>query len=387
MEDESGSVDAEEFLECMLGRKPNEEELSRVKGGNHVDSRGNLRTDNLKKGGGSGEKQQNEAMTKQILLSMDSTRKRSVFGHFVTDARSLFHALDRDSSGSIDKPELIKGLRRMGVHASIKQMNQWVDHLEMNDEGEITKNVFIETLSHTNMLTKHIHELCHNGGRQLFDIVVTDAASFFFAIDEDKSGDLDLKEIKRGLKELRGSVGGGTITDRKIDDFIRWLDEDKSGDVSAIEFITKVDYCTKAEAEEIVARYKPVTHAELLKREDDEILGIKTKLSKFTHLRRGLWERGTSNEQEVKELLKIDRLISENEKKLVDIHNTRLQRDGPQKSEVGERIRSSITAQSKVKQYIYMKCSLFIYFLFTCYLLFIISSILIFRRSDIQQKN
>jgi Ca2+-binding EF-hand superfamily protein len=59
-----------------------------------------------------------------------------VYGFFVTDAHSLFHALDRDSSGAIDRDELIRGLKRMGVHASMKAMNQWVDHLDMNDDGK-----------------------------------------------------------------------------------------------------------------------------------------------------------------------------------------------------------------------------------------------------------
>jgi len=134
--DGSGNVDPDEFLEAIVGRPPTEEELSRIKGGPGVDSRGNKRTDNLKKGKSTSKKIQNEALTTQILLCLDTKRKRSVYGFFVTDAHSLFHALDRDSSGAIDRDELIRGLKRMGVHASMKAMNQWVDHLDMNDDGK-----------------------------------------------------------------------------------------------------------------------------------------------------------------------------------------------------------------------------------------------------------
>ena len=136
-EDGSGAVDAEEFLEKILQRKPTELELKNVKGGAHMNSNGTVRTDNLKKGKGTGIKAQNESITKQILLSLESSCKRSIFGHFVTDTKSLFHALDRDSSGSVDKLELGKGLRRLGIHCSAKQMNQWVNSLKLNDEGKM----------------------------------------------------------------------------------------------------------------------------------------------------------------------------------------------------------------------------------------------------------
>ena len=136
-EDGSGAVDAEEFLEKIMHRKPTELELKNVKGGAHMNSNGTVRKDNLKKGKGTGTKAQNESITKQILLSLESSCKRSIFGHFVTDTKTLFHALDRDSSGSVDKLELGKGLRRLGIHCSVKQMNQWVNSLKLNDEGKM----------------------------------------------------------------------------------------------------------------------------------------------------------------------------------------------------------------------------------------------------------
>ena len=138
--DGSGNVDPDEFLEAIVGRPPTEEELSRIKGGLDVDSRGNKRTDNLKKGKSTSikasKKIQNEALTTQILLCLDTKRKRSVYGFFVLNAHTLFAALDRDSSGAIDRDELIRGLKRMGVHAPMKALNQWVDHLDMNEDGK-----------------------------------------------------------------------------------------------------------------------------------------------------------------------------------------------------------------------------------------------------------
>ena len=89
--------------------------------------------------------------------------------------------------------------------------------------GEISRESFISTLNRANQLTRHIHELCHHGGRSLFGISVVDAASFFFAVDQDKSGDLSLDEIKAGLQEINGEVGHGKVTNEQIDQFLEWL--------------------------------------------------------------------------------------------------------------------------------------------------------------------
>ena len=54
---------------------------------------------------------------------------------------------------------------------------------------------------------------------------------------------------------------------------------------------------------------------ELLEQEKEEIQTIEVTLGKLKHLRRGLWDKGTSNEEEVVRLLDIDRQIDENEKR------------------------------------------------------------------------
>ena len=52
----------------------------------------------------------------------------------------------------------------------------------------------------------------------MFGHVVTDAASFFFAMDEDSNGTLDLKEVKQGLQAIRSDIA--FISDKKIDEFV-----------------------------------------------------------------------------------------------------------------------------------------------------------------------
>ena len=165
-------------------------------------------------------------------------------------------------------------------------------------------------------------------------------------MDQDKSGDLNLAELTKGLQAIRGEVGHGTVTNKQIDEFVIWLDEDQSGDIDAREFVSKVDYCTAKEAEAICAQYKPVSHSDLLIQEAEEEKVLLAKLEKCTHLRRGLWDRGTTNEQEVQRLLDVDREIHDIEVRMETIALVRAQRNGPHKSEVSDRIKKSISPQA-----------------------------------------
>ena len=106
----------------------------------------------------------------------------------------------------------------------------------MDFSGEISRQSFISTLNRANQLTRHIHELCHHGGRSLFGISVVDAASFFFAVDQDKSGDLSLDEIKAGLQEINGEVGHGKVTNEQIDEFLEWLGKIQKANGSTCRF-------------------------------------------------------------------------------------------------------------------------------------------------------
>jgi Ca2+-binding EF-hand superfamily protein len=272
-EDQSGHVDAAEFIAFIVGRPATEAELAGIKGGKHVMSDGRRRTDNLKKGTGSGTKTAAEKMTTNILLALESSCRRSIFGHFVTDARSLFFALDRDASGAVDKDELVVGLRRLGVAHSIKQVSDWVNHLDMNEDGEITRETFCATLNHTNRLTRQVHEACHESQRNMYGMAITDAASFFFALDRDKSGDLTTEEIREGLVHL-----GAQISMAQAKEFTEGLDKDASGTIDAIEFVRAVDYVDAKEAEQIVNKYVPVTHMRLVQEEKAEQDRINKKL-------------------------------------------------------------------------------------------------------------
>ena len=260
--DTSGHVDAAEFIRHIVGRPATENELSQIKGGKHVMSNGRKRTDNSRSGRGENKRSAASKMTDNILLALESACKRSMFGCWVTDANSLFHALDRDDSGTVEKDELVAGLRRLGVASSIRQISDWVNHLSLNEEGGITKETFKAALSHASRITKIVHHACHHAQRNIHGMVIKDAASFFFALDQDMSGDLSTEEIKNGLVQLDPK-----IKMRQVQEFVDSLDKDNSGSIDAIEFVRAVDFVDAKEAEKIVNNYVPVTHKRLLQEE------------------------------------------------------------------------------------------------------------------------
>ena len=99
------------------------------------------------------------------------------------------------------------------------------------------------------------------------------------------------------------------------------------------------------------SKYKPVTSKRLLELETAEISVIKGNLSKLSHLRRGLWDKGTSNQEEVLKLLEVDRNIEQNENRLDEIIRIQKKRNGPKKTDI-HNLKNDITAQSKGKKII-----------------------------------
>ena len=97
------------------------------------------------------------------------------------------------------------------------------------------------------------------------------------------------------------------------------------------------------------SKYKPVTSKRLLELETAEISVIKDDLSKLSHLRRGLWDKGTSNQEEVLKLLEVDRNIEQNENRLDEIIRIQKKRNGPKKTDI-HNLKNDITAQSKGKK-------------------------------------
>ena len=73
-------------------------------------------------------------------------QKRSLFGTAVHDTVSLFNAMDTDGSGSLDRFEFRRAMRRLGVGLSPDQVEQLVQAVDSDRSGDITYSEFLEAV-------------------------------------------------------------------------------------------------------------------------------------------------------------------------------------------------------------------------------------------------
>lgn len=66
-----------------------------------------------------------------------------LFGHTLRDAESLFHALDQDFSGDVDRQELRNGLKSLKIGFTTEQLEAWIDALDINGDGSIVEDEFV----------------------------------------------------------------------------------------------------------------------------------------------------------------------------------------------------------------------------------------------------
>ncbi|CAE7873917.1 SLC25A24 [Symbiodinium necroappetens] len=69
-----------------------------------------------------------------------------IMGMRVTDARSFFKAMDKDDSGSLDKTEVARGLKRLGIEASSDLLDQIVAAIDVNNDGVLDMKELVRAL-------------------------------------------------------------------------------------------------------------------------------------------------------------------------------------------------------------------------------------------------
>ena len=72
--------------------------------------------------------------------------KRQLFGTSVNDTSSLFEAADTDHSGSLDRFEFRRAMRRLGIGLSSAQVEQLVEAVDSDRSGEISYEEFVQAI-------------------------------------------------------------------------------------------------------------------------------------------------------------------------------------------------------------------------------------------------
>jgi len=133
--------------------------------------------------------------------------------------RDAFDAFDSDGSGEIDRVELRKVLVALGSDASDAELEDMMNLADVNHSG---------TIDFWEFSTLMCYKMNESDPGKALHLA-------FEVFDEDRSGSISSKEIKKLMRSL-----GEPVSDSSINAFMAKADMDGSGDVNYEEFANVV---------------------------------------------------------------------------------------------------------------------------------------------------
>ncbi|KAF3791254.1 Calcium-dependent protein kinase 4 [Nymphaea thermarum] len=131
----------------------------------------------------------------------------------IAGLREMFQTMDTDNSGAITFDELKAGLKRYGSNLKESEIRALMDAADVDNSGTIDYGEFIAATLHLNKLEREEHLV---------------AAFQYF--DKDSSGYITIDELQQACSEHN-------MTDVRLDDIIREVDQDNDGRIDYNEFV------------------------------------------------------------------------------------------------------------------------------------------------------
>ena len=125
----------------------------------------------------------------------DYTTKTGLSEHEIIEIKDAFDLFDTDGSGSIDPKELRAAMQSLGFEAKNQTIYQMITDLDKNKSGNIDFEEFLDMMT-ARMSDKDTRE---------------DVTKVFRLFDDDNTGKVSLKNLKRVAREL-----GETMTDEEL---------------------------------------------------------------------------------------------------------------------------------------------------------------------------
>jgi centrin-3 len=136
------------------------------------------------------------------------------------EIKEAFDIFDSDKSGSIDRHELRVAMRAMGFDVSKSEIIEIMEQKDPDNTGTIKFAAFQEVVGEKMAQRDPLEEI-----RKAFAL-----------FDDDHSGKINLKNLRRVAREL-----GESMTDDELQAMIDEFDTDHDGQISEAEFIAIMD--------------------------------------------------------------------------------------------------------------------------------------------------
>ncbi|CCF73285.1 Centrin-3 [Babesia microti strain RI] len=134
----------------------------------------------------------------------------------IAEIKEAFELFDVDKMGKIDYHEIKVALRALGFEVNKSEV------LELMNEYDTSNSGYVDY--------KGFHDIV---ARKIFDRdPMTEINRAFQLFDDDKTGKISLKNLRRVSREL-----GENLTDNELEAMIEEFDKDMDGEISKEEFI------------------------------------------------------------------------------------------------------------------------------------------------------
>ena len=132
------------------------------------------------------------------------------------EIKEAFDLFDTDGSGNIDAKELKVAMRALGFEPKKEEIKKMISEADPHSEGVVSFENFMELMT-TKMAERDPRE---------------EMLKAFRLFDEDETGRISFKNLKRVAKEL-----GENMSDEEIHEMIEEADRDGDGEINEDEFV------------------------------------------------------------------------------------------------------------------------------------------------------
>eukprot|EP00915_Cephaloidophora_sp_WS-2016_P004450 GHVH01005968.1.p1 GENE.GHVH01005968.1~~GHVH01005968.1.p1 ORF type:complete len:159 (+),score=24.08 GHVH01005968.1:150-626(+) len=133
----------------------------------------------------------------------------------VDEIREAFNLFDTEGTGTIDPRELKAAMQSLGFQTKNPTIFQMIVDLERSAQGSVDFEEFLKAIT-----SKLGDKETRAGIQKIFNL-----------FDDDKSGTISLRNLKRVAKEL-----GETMTDEELREMLERADGDGDGEISFEDF-------------------------------------------------------------------------------------------------------------------------------------------------------